>query len=122
MCYSAQGAALATVCVCAGPSSVYIKNLPPDADKLFLYQRFAPHGAIQSVKVLTDEDSQQCKGVGFVNYVVPTGAMLAVQVSTPPAKSAHTRPACAPHLFKCFQGSTAPLFWQPRLDPLMTTC
>lgn len=60
---------------------MYIKNLPPEADKLFLYQRFAPHGAIQSVKVLTDEDSQQCKGVGFVNYVVPTGAMLAVQVS-----------------------------------------
>ncbi|KAK9790968.1 hypothetical protein WJX73_007835 [Symbiochloris irregularis] len=69
----------ATHLLAQGPSSVYIKNLPPEADKLFLYQRFAPHGAIQSVKVLTDEDSQQCKGVGFVNYVVPTGAMLAVQ-------------------------------------------
>ena len=32
-------------------TSLYIKNLPPEADKLFLYERFAPHGGIASVKV-----------------------------------------------------------------------
>ena len=63
----------------SGPSSVYVKNLPPEADKLFLYERFAPHGAILSVKVLVDEQSGQCKGVGFVNFAVPPAAMLAVQ-------------------------------------------
>lgn len=32
-------------------SSVYVKNLPPEADKLFLYEKFAPHGGISSLKV-----------------------------------------------------------------------
>lgn len=32
-------------------SSLYVKNLPPEADKCFLYERFAPFGAIMSVKV-----------------------------------------------------------------------
>ncbi|BDA45005.1 probable ELAV-like protein 2 [Coccomyxa sp. Obi] len=48
-------------------TALYIKNLPADADKLYLYERFARFGAIHSVKVMTD-DGGQCKGVGFVNY------------------------------------------------------
>lgn len=32
-------------------ASLYVKNLPPLADKLFLYEKFAPFGAILSVKV-----------------------------------------------------------------------
>ena len=32
-------------------SSVYVKNLPQDADKLYLYEKFAPFGGISSVKV-----------------------------------------------------------------------
>lgn len=28
-----------------------LQNLPPDADKLFLYEKFSPYGAILSVKV-----------------------------------------------------------------------
>ncbi|MEW5297172.1 MAG: hypothetical protein WDW36_000397 [Sanguina aurantia] len=38
-------------------ASLYVKNLPLNADKLFLYERFAPFGAILSVKVLTDEET-----------------------------------------------------------------
>ena len=34
-----------------GPGSCHVGNMPPDADKLYLYERFAPHGAIVSVKV-----------------------------------------------------------------------
>lgn len=33
------------------PTALYIKNLPADADKLYLYERFARFGAILSVKV-----------------------------------------------------------------------
>jgi RNA recognition motif-containing protein len=33
------------------PTSLYVKNLPADADKLFLYEHFAPHGGINSVRV-----------------------------------------------------------------------
>ena len=32
-------------------ASLYIKNLPPGADKLYLYERFARFGAVLSVKV-----------------------------------------------------------------------
>lgn len=63
---------------------MYVKNLPPEADKLFLYERFAPHGAVLSVKVLVDDQTGQCKGVGFVNYAVPGAAMLAMQVRSLP--------------------------------------
>ena len=34
-----------------GPGSCHVGNMPADADKLYLYERFAPHGAIVSVKV-----------------------------------------------------------------------
>ena len=46
------------------------------ADKLFLYEKFAPLGAILSVRVLTDETGS-CRGVGFVNYADPRAASQA---------------------------------------------
>ncbi|GMH38961.1 hypothetical protein BSKO_06859 [Bryopsis sp. KO-2023] len=60
------------------PASIYIKNLPSDAGKLFLYEKFAPFGAILSVKALED-DKGQCRGVGFVNYGDNSAAVRAVQ-------------------------------------------
>lgn len=60
------------------PCSVYVKNLPAEADRLFLYERFAPHGAVHSVKILSDEQNGKCRGVGFVNYGDMKGAMKAV--------------------------------------------
>lgn len=63
----------------AGCASLYVKNLPPETDKLWLYERFAPHGAILSVKVLLEENSHRCRGVGFVNYADSQGALNAIQ-------------------------------------------
>lgn len=60
-------------------SSLYIKNLHPDADKLFLYERFAPYGAILSVKILYDTQTGLCRGVGFVNYSDNQAALKAIQ-------------------------------------------
>lgn len=60
-------------------ASLYIKNLPLDADKLFLYEKFSPYGAILSVKVLNDPQSGQCRGVGFVNFAEHTSAMRSIQ-------------------------------------------
>ena len=34
-----------------GAASLYVKNLPAEADRLFLYEKFAPYGAILSIKV-----------------------------------------------------------------------
>lgn len=59
--------------------SLYIKNLPANADKLFLYERFAPYGAILSVKVLHDTPTGQCRGVGFVNFTDHASAVRAIQ-------------------------------------------
>jgi RNA recognition motif. (a.k.a. RRM, RBD, or RNP domain) len=48
-------------------SSVYIKNLPPEADKLYLYERFAPHGPISSVKASSRGRSFAAYGWGHVS-------------------------------------------------------
>ena len=49
------------------------------SDQLDLYECFAPHGAVLSVRVLTDE-SGACRGVGFVNYADNASAVTAIQV------------------------------------------
>ena len=41
--------------------------------------RFAPHGSILSVKVLQEENTARCRGVGFVNYTDAQGALNAIQ-------------------------------------------
>eukprot|EP00878_Enallax_costatus_P002507 GHUV01002687.1.p1 GENE.GHUV01002687.1~~GHUV01002687.1.p1 ORF type:complete len:330 (+),score=66.62 GHUV01002687.1:218-1207(+) len=60
-----------------GVCSVYIKYLPEPTDKLWLYEKFAPYGAVLSVKVLTNENGT-CRGVGFINYGDPDAAARAV--------------------------------------------
>ena len=60
------------------PTSVFIKNLPADTDKLYLYETFAPYGAISSVKVLTHENTGQCIGIAFVNYCHHASALDAI--------------------------------------------
>jgi RNA recognition motif-containing protein len=60
-------------------TSVYIKNCPPDTNDLWLYERFAPHGSILSVKVLHEEGTGRCRGVCFVNFTTAEGAMNAIQ-------------------------------------------
>ncbi len=49
------------------------------ADKLFLYERFAQFGAVHSVKVMLDDVTGLCKGVGFVNYCDADGGARAVR-------------------------------------------
>lgn len=61
------------------PCSIYIKNLPPMTDKLFLYEKFAPFGGISSVKPMVDELTGACKGFGFVNYTDSNSARMAVE-------------------------------------------
>lgn len=68
----------ATYTPSSSSSSVYIKNLPPTADKLFLYEKFARFGAITSVKPMPDEVTGCCRGIGFVNFSDATAAQMAV--------------------------------------------
>ena len=70
-----------------------MKTLPNllQADKLYLYEKFAPLGAVLSVRVLTDETGN-CRGVGFVNYADPRAAS---QASLRIASRAGAWSACA---------------------------
>ncbi|KAL4430958.1 hypothetical protein ABPG75_006214 [Micractinium tetrahymenae] len=77
----AQQAAAAAAA--AGPgnpgvgASIYIKGMPEDADKLWLYEKFARFGGISSVRVLIDEATGRCNGIGFVNYMTADAARQA---------------------------------------------
>jgi len=48
---------------------VFIYHLPPETDEGVLYRIFGPFGAISSVKVVRDQNTGQCKGFGFVNFI-----------------------------------------------------
>eukprot|EP00798_Chlamydomonas_sp_ICE-L_P006185 gene6185-2801_t len=79
----------------AQTASLYIKNLPLEGDKLMLYEKFSPFGAILSVKLLTDEGGAS-KGVGFINYADPISASKAVA-------ALHNLPIGERHLHVAFQ-------------------
>ncbi|CAD7701576.1 unnamed protein product [Ostreobium quekettii] len=72
------GAAVGGAGAGAPSCSVYIRNLPPDADKLYLYEHFAPYGGVASVKLLFNE-SGNSRGIGFVNYTDHASALMAIQ-------------------------------------------
>ena len=48
---------------------IFIYHLPPETDENVLYRLFGPFGAISSVKVVRDQNTGQCKGFGFVNFI-----------------------------------------------------
>jgi len=45
---------------------IFIYNINPDADERFLWQLFAPYGAVKKVNVIKDFQKNQGKGYGFV--------------------------------------------------------
>lgn len=57
--------------------SIYIKGMPEDADKLWMYEKFARFGAILSVRILIDEMTCKSNGIGFVNFATPEAARAA---------------------------------------------
>ena len=64
----------------AGGTSLYIKGLPEAADKLWLYENFARFGGIYSVRVLIDDKTGKCNGIGFVNFTSPEAAKAAHEI------------------------------------------
>ncbi|CAK0894441.1 unnamed protein product, partial [Prorocentrum cordatum] len=58
---------------------LYVKNLPPDTTDLDLFKLFSPFGAMapSGVKAMLNDDGS-CKGFGFVDYVDPECAQLAI--------------------------------------------
>lgn len=59
------------------PWCIFVYNLPTNSSELTLFQLFSKFGAIDSVKVITDEE-KKCKGFGFVNMVSYEEACCAI--------------------------------------------
>lgn len=57
---------------------VFVYNLPSDATELTLFQLFSKFGAIQSTRVVYDENTKKCKGFGFVNMAHYEDATMAI--------------------------------------------
>lgn len=62
-----------------GGWSIFIYNLAPETEESTLWQLFGPFGAVQSVKIIKDSATNQCKGYGFVTMTNYEDAMMAIR-------------------------------------------
>jgi ELAV like protein 2/3/4 len=58
---------------------IFVYNLGPETDENTLWQLFGPFGAVQSVKISRDMQTQKCKGFGFVTMTNYEEAILAIK-------------------------------------------
>jgi len=59
-------------------TKLYVGNLSYDISKSDLEQMFAAHGAVTSVQVITDRETQRSKGFGFVEMGSEQEAQAAI--------------------------------------------
>jgi hypothetical protein len=57
---------------------IFVYNLGPDTDDHILWQLFGPFGAVQSVKIIRDVQTQKCKGFGFITMTNYEEAVTAI--------------------------------------------
>ena len=57
---------------------IFIYNLPESTEDSLLYQLFSPFGAISSVRVIRDAETNKCKRYGFVNMLTYEEACNAI--------------------------------------------
>ncbi|GAB6025000.1 hypothetical protein CHUAL_010090 [Chamberlinius hualienensis] len=60
--------------------SIYIFNLAPETEDNVLWQLFGPFGAVQSVRVFRDLQTNKCRGFGFVTMTNYEEAEMAINV------------------------------------------
>ncbi|XP_046805640.1 ELAV-like protein 2 isoform X1 [Lucilia cuprina] len=58
---------------------IFVYNLAQETEENVLWQLFGPFGAVQSVKVIRDLQTNKCKGFGFVTMTNYEEAVLAIQ-------------------------------------------
>lgn len=57
---------------------IFVYNLGPESDESILWQLFGPFGAVQSVKIIRDAQTQKCKGFGFITMTNYDEAVTAI--------------------------------------------
>lgn len=86
--------------------TLYVGNLPWSVTQDELHALFAPHGRIQSVRIITDRETGRSKGFGFVEMeaeaeeIEPViAAMNGAEVHGRPlvVNEAQTKPVGLPH-------------------------
>ena len=60
-------------------SKIYVGNLPFSADEAAVRSLFAAHGTVDSVALITDRDTGQPRGFGFVEMTSNSEAARAIQ-------------------------------------------
>lgn len=58
---------------------IFVYNLAPETEENVLWQLFGPFGAVQSVKVIRDFQTQKCRGFGFVTMTNYDESVMAIQ-------------------------------------------
>lgn len=58
---------------------LYVGNLPYSATEQSLRDAFSPSGTVDTVSIVTDRDTGQSKGFGFVEMSTPEEAQAATQ-------------------------------------------
>ncbi|KAK2727403.1 ELAV-like protein 2 isoform X2 [Artemia franciscana] len=58
---------------------IFVYNLAPETEESVLWQLFGPFGAVQSVKVIRDLQTNKCKGFGFVTMTNYDECVIAIQ-------------------------------------------
>lgn len=57
---------------------LYVGNLPYSATEETLATKFSEHGTVESVKIITDRDTGQSKGFGFIEMGSDSEANAAI--------------------------------------------
>lgn len=60
-------------------ANLFVFHLPSDIDDTGLYSLFVPFGTIESIKVITDAETGESKGYGFVKYYLMSDAIRAIE-------------------------------------------
>jgi cold-inducible RNA-binding protein len=60
-------------------SKIYVGNLPFSADEAAVRTLFAAHGTVDSVALISDRDTGQPRGFGFVEMTSNSEAARAIQ-------------------------------------------
>jgi len=62
-----------------GVTNLYVGNLAPTVDEQALYSHFIQFGYIANVQILRDKEAGTSRGFGFVSYMHPSSAQMAMQ-------------------------------------------
>lgn len=57
---------------------LYVGNLPFSVTEQMLHSAFTKHGTVESVKLITDRDTGQSKGFGFIEMSTDAQASAAI--------------------------------------------